>query len=114
VGIALTEAMGCFQCNQLFMVVDSGHAIVRPDGHPWTGQRWRWTERGWYRSSGDWLLSPVGLAIVLVCTILGAAACCAGLPAPSARLFLGLVGVASSALLLLVLVALFSFRVGRE
>lgn len=113
-GIALTEAMGCFQCEQLFVLVESGHAVVKPASHPWTGSRWRWTKEGWYRSSGEWLFSPVGLAIFLVGAIFGGAALRACLPFPSIQLFLSFVGIVSGLLLGLILVTLFSFRAWRE
>lgn len=113
-GIALTEAMGCFQCQQLFVLVDRGGAIVRPAAHPWTGWRWRWTGQGWYRSSGAWLRSPVGLALAVVGITLGGGMLYAFLPFPDVQLFLGLVGAATGLLLLLVLVILFSFRAWLE
>lgn len=109
-GIALTEAMGCFQCEQLFVLVEGGCALARPAAHPWTGWRWRWTKEGWYRSSGAWLRSPVGVAICVVGSILGGGLVCACLPFPNVQLFLGLVCGVSGLLLLLVLVTLFSFR----
>lgn len=113
-GIALTEAMGCFQCEQLFVLVEGGYAVSRPAAHPWTGRRWRWTKEGWYRSSGEWLFSPVGLAVLVVCGAFGGGVFSAFLPLPTIPLFLGLLGTISGLLLMLILVTLFSFRVWRE
>lgn len=113
-GIALTEAMGCFQCGQLFVLVEGGHAMMGLAANPWTGWRWRWTRQGWYRSSGTWLRSPVGLALFMVGVVLGGGVICVFLPLPSIPLFLRLVGAVSGLLLLLIFVTLFSFRVWRE
>lgn len=114
VSIALTEAMGCFHCEQLFVLVEGGLAIAKPTAHPWTGWRWRWTRQGWYRSNGGWLLSPVGLALSVVGVTLAGGLLCAGLPLPNVQLFVGLVGAVSGLLLLLILVMLFSFRPWRD
>ena len=112
--IALTEAMGCFHCEQLFVLVEGGYAVVRPASHPWTGWRWQWSGEEWYRSSGEWWLSPVGLAFLIVGLVLGGGVLCAFLPLPDLQLFLRLVGAAGGLLLLLILVTLFSFRAWRE
>lgn len=108
--IALTEAMGCFHCDQLFVLVEDGKAIARPTAHPWTGWRWRWTGKGWYRSSGAWLFSPVGLALLIVGALLVGGLFYAFWPLPNLHWFLGLVVAVCGLLLLLILVTLISFR----
>jgi len=109
-GLALTELMGCFQCGRLFLLVEDGFAIAKPAAHPWTRWQWQWTGENWYRSSREWLFSPVGLSILVIGGALVGGLVSASLPFPGIQLFLGLLGGVSSLLLLLILVVLFSFR----
>ena len=106
----LTEAMGCFDCGQLFVTVDKRQAIRKLAAHPWTGTRWRWTGAAWHRFYLAELLNPIGLSLLGVIGILGAGIAVASLPLPSVRLFLGLISGVSILLLLLVLLAFSSFR----
>lgn len=106
--------MGCFDCEQLFLLVENGAAVVKPDSHPWTRAQWRWAGEGWYRSNGAWVSSPVGIVCWLVGLLWGGGCFCAFAPLPNAYWFLGVVGIATVLMLLLMLVMLLSFRPWRE
>ncbi len=105
--------MGCFQCEQLFVWVE-GDALAKPASHRWTGRRWRWVEGEWYGSNGPWLISPVGVAFLVIGGMLLAGVFGALQPRPGSQVFLALLGASSGLMLLLALVMLLSFRPWRE
>jgi len=45
--IALTEALGCDRCQQIFVVEDSGRALEQLSTHYPYKRVWRWTGRRW-------------------------------------------------------------------
>lgn len=69
--IALTEALGCNRCQQIFVVEESGYTIEQlSTSYPYK-KTWRWTGHRWitvHSGIGDSYL-PVAILIILVLLI---------------------------------------------
>lgn len=73
--IALTEALGCDRCQQIFVVEDNGHALEKlSTTYPYK-RAWRWTGQRWKIANSNWGNSPLkGLVIFALITVAAAIA----------------------------------------
>lgn len=70
VQIAMTEAFGCFQCQQIFVVTDDGRAIAKLISNTPQRQLWRWSGQEWYRANGPWSSQFLSGALILIGIVL--------------------------------------------
>jgi hypothetical protein len=71
VPIALTEALGCDRCQNIFVVAQNGYAIEQlPTTSPYK-RSWRWNGHNWCVANTSWreMYLPVALVIVIVLLI---------------------------------------------
>lgn len=71
--IALTEALGCNRCQQIFVVEDGGYVLEQlSTSYPYK-RAWRWTGHQWSIASTGFSESylPVLLGVVLVMLSIG-------------------------------------------
>lgn len=69
--IALTEALGCDRCQQIFVVDENQTSIEQLSTHYPYKQTWRWTGKQWRRARAglkDTYL-PLALGAILVLTV---------------------------------------------
>lgn len=66
--IALTEALGCDRCQQIFVVEESGCALEQLSTHYPYKRIWRWTGHRWKMARFGWGATylPVAVGIILV------------------------------------------------
>lgn len=70
VNIAMTEAFGCFKCQQIFVVTDGGHAIAKLIANTPQRQLWQWTGHEWCRAPRPWSSQFLGGALILIGMVL--------------------------------------------
>ncbi len=69
-GIALTEALGCDRCGQIFIVIKEGQAIEQLSSiYPYKSA-WRWNGKNWKRLNNGikehYLVISLGVILVLL------------------------------------------------
>jgi hypothetical protein len=96
--IHLTEALGCFKCQRIFVIGQEA------------GQQWRWTGREWYRANGPGAWGLMLTVVLAVGGMLAVGAFYAQKPNPDGALFLRLLGGAALLMLLPAMMTILSLR----
>ncbi len=65
--IALTEALGCDRCPNVYVITEEGTQVEQISGIPGARRRWQWTGKTWevVRSKHPW-----GRSIILVAAVI--------------------------------------------
>jgi hypothetical protein len=108
--IPLTEALGCFKCQRIFVVGQEGLVISDVVASQAAGQQWRWTGREWYRANGPGAFGLVATVLLLVGVMLGMGVLYLQRPHPSGVLFLRLLLGAAIMMLLPAIMTVLSLR----
>lgn len=64
--IALTEALGCDRCQQIFVVEEGGYVIEQLSTHYPYKQAWRWSGHQWHRARAGLQDSYLPLALTIL------------------------------------------------
>lgn len=108
--IPLTEALGCFKCQRIFVVGHDGLVISDVVASRAAGQQWRWTGREWYRASGPGAFGLITMVLLLVGVMLGLGVFYVHRPHPGGVLFLRLLAGAAAMMLLPAIMTLLSLQ----
>ena len=70
--IALTDALGCDRCQQIFVVDHSGCILEELSTHPPYKKTWHWTGRQWHRTDTTLreTFLPLSMLIVVIPLVL--------------------------------------------